>query len=43
WVSEKIKNHELENELFAVCEQYLFELGFDLLDKSKETTRSLWI
>ncbi|CAG8596273.1 10695_t:CDS:2 [Racocetra fulgida] len=40
WVSKKIKDYKLENELFAVYEQYLFELGFDLLNKSKETTKS---
>ncbi|CAG8766387.1 183_t:CDS:1, partial [Racocetra fulgida] len=33
-------DHELENELFAAYEQYLFELGFNLLNKSKETTKS---
>ncbi|CAG8727346.1 2359_t:CDS:1, partial [Racocetra fulgida] len=41
WVSEQIKDQELEKELFAACEQYLFELGFDLLNKSKETTKSV--
>ncbi|CAG8833029.1 19834_t:CDS:1, partial [Cetraspora pellucida] len=41
WVSEQINDPELEKELFSACEQYLFELGFDLLNNTKETTRSV--
>ncbi|CAG8606106.1 743_t:CDS:2, partial [Racocetra persica] len=41
WVSEKIKDHKLENKLFAACEQYMFELDFNFLNKSKETTKSV--
>ncbi|CAG8837294.1 21846_t:CDS:1, partial [Gigaspora margarita] len=36
WVADQIKDAELEKELYSACEQYLFELGFELLNASGE-------
>ncbi|CAG8663737.1 9791_t:CDS:1, partial [Scutellospora calospora] len=40
WVTNQINDPELEKELFSACEQYLFELGFDLLNNSNEAQTS---
>ncbi|CAG8797858.1 567_t:CDS:2, partial [Gigaspora rosea] len=36
WVADQIKDAELEKELYSACEQYLFELGFELLNNAGE-------
>ncbi|CAG8765790.1 35653_t:CDS:2, partial [Gigaspora margarita] len=40
WVADQIKDAELEKELYSACVQYLFELGFNLLDASDEAQTS---
>ncbi|CAG8783303.1 1778_t:CDS:2, partial [Racocetra persica] len=37
WISEQINDSESEKELYYACEQYLFELGSDILDNDTET------
>ncbi|CAG8444906.1 4173_t:CDS:10, partial [Scutellospora calospora] len=40
WVTNQINDSELEKELFSACEQYLLELGFDLLNNANEAQTS---
>ncbi|CAG8645534.1 14779_t:CDS:2, partial [Dentiscutata erythropus] len=40
WVAEQVKDPELEKELYSACEQYLFELGFELMNNSGKAQTS---